>query len=333
MGAPVTGPRLSVVTMSEVRPEQVEWLWPGRLPVGKIVVLDGDPGTGKSTLTLDLAAHLSTGADWPDGAPCPLGGTVLLSAEDGLADTISLRLLAAGADLARVHAFTQVGDRPPHLGDVESLRAVIERYQARLLVVDVLMAYLPTDGSRDQAVRRLLHPLGAMAEEMGCCVLLLRHLIKASGGNVLYRGSGSVGVIGAARAAFLVGRDPQDQTLMVLAGVKTNLAAMPDALGYRLISPSSLRAGVLRATDLVAALRTRRGVPLHDGPTAPGLQLRDCDAGAAGRRGDLDAPRGSLERHDGSKDCARRCGSCTVRHNRTSPRARAKGCTLGDLVE
>jgi hypothetical protein len=206
---------------------------------GKIVVLDGDPGTGKSTLTLDLAAHLSTGADWPDGAPCPVGGTILLSAEDGLADTVVPRLIAAGADMARVHALTQIGDRPPHLGDVDALREVIQQYQARLLVVDVLMAYLPTDGSRDQAVRRLLHPLGAMAQEEGCCVLLLRHLTKTSGPNVLYRGSGSIGVIGAARAAFMVGRDPQDQTLLVLAGTKSNLAAMPDALAYRLISHPS----------------------------------------------------------------------------------------------
>jgi hypothetical protein len=225
--------------MSEVTPEHVQWLWPGRLPVGKIVVLDGDPGTGKSTLTLDLAAHVSTGADWLDGASCPVGDTILLSAEDGLADTVVPRLIAARADMGRVHALTQIGDRPPHLGDVDALREVIQRYQARLLVVDVLMAYLPTDGSRDQAVRRLLHPLGAMAQEEGCCVLLLRHLTKTSSANVLYRGSGSVGVIGAARAAFMVGRDPQDHTLLVLAGIKSNLAALPDALGYRLISHPS----------------------------------------------------------------------------------------------
>jgi len=239
VGAQVTGPPLSVVTMSEVTPEHVQWLWPGRPPVGKIVVLDGDPGTGKSTLTLDLAAHISTGADWPDGASCPVGDTILLSAEDGLADTVAPRLIAAGADMARVHALTQIGDRPPHLGDIDALREVIRAYLARLLVVDVLMAYLPTDGSRDQAVRRLLHPLAAMAQEEGCSVLLLRHLTKTGGPNLLYRGSGSIGVIGAARAAFMVGRDPQDQNLLVLAGTKSNLAPMPDALGYRLVSHPS----------------------------------------------------------------------------------------------
>ena len=236
---PVGGPMLSVVTLSEVTPEHVQWLWPGRLPVGKIVVLDGDPGTGKSTLALDLAAHLSTGVDWPDGTPCPIGDTVLLSAEDGLADTVVPRLIAAGANMDRVHALTQIGDRAPHLGDVDALREVIRRYQARLLVVDVLMAHLPADASRDQAVRRVLHPLGEMAQEEGCCLLLLRHLTKTGGANLLYRGSGSIGVIGASRAAFMVGRDPDDQNLLVLAGTKSNLAPTPDALAYRLISHPS----------------------------------------------------------------------------------------------
>ncbi len=121
----------NTVRLSDVDPERVRWLWPGRLPLGKLVVLDGDPGVGKSTLALDIAARLSTGRGWPDGGTCPPGGVLILSAEDGLADTIRPRLDAAGGDPTRVHALTEVryvGEdgqlraRPPTLSDVDELR-------------------------------------------------------------------------------------------------------------------------------------------------------------------------------------------------------------------
>ena len=96
------------VTLSTVAPEHVNWLWPGRLPLGKLVVLDGDPAVGKSTLAVDLAARVTTGARWPDGTECPVGDVLILSAEDGLADTIRPRLDAAGGDPNRVHALTDV---------------------------------------------------------------------------------------------------------------------------------------------------------------------------------------------------------------------------------
>src|SRR5829696_4119780 len=94
--------------LSEVEPEQVEWLWPGRLPLGKLAVLDGDPGLGKSAVTLDLAARISAGLELPDGQPCEPAGVVLLSAEDGLRDTIRPRLDAAGADSEKIVALSTV---------------------------------------------------------------------------------------------------------------------------------------------------------------------------------------------------------------------------------
>src|SRR5919107_5572070 len=96
--------------LSEVEPEQVEWLWPGRLPLGKLSVLDGDPGLGKSVLTLDLAVRVSAGLELPDGGRCEPAGVVLLSAEDGLADTIRPRLDAAGADTERIVALSTVAE-------------------------------------------------------------------------------------------------------------------------------------------------------------------------------------------------------------------------------
>lgn len=235
--------------VADVKAERVRWLWPGRLPRGKLVAFDGDPSLGKSTLSLDLAARVSTGSPMPgetvatEGA----GAVVLLSAEDGIGDTIRPRLEAAGADLTLVHVLTEVLDtddegkvtaRPPSIpDDVARLEALVISTGAVLVVVDVLNAYLGArvDGHRDQDVRRALHRLAAMAERTGAVVVVIRHLNKSAGGNALYRGGGSIGIIGAARAGLIVAVDPDDETRRVLAVTKSNLAAMPTALAYRLV--------------------------------------------------------------------------------------------------
>lgn len=244
-----TGLRVGPVTvrLSDVPAESVDWLWPGRLPLGKLVILDGDPALGKSTMALDFAARLSTGARWPDGAPCPTAATVIMSAEDGLADTIRPRIDAAGADPSNVYALTEVRYRDdageartrlPSLADMPSIEAAVKRTTARLLVIDVLMAFLGggVDSHRDQDVRSVLHGLAAVAERSGCCVLLLRHLNKSGAGAAMYRGGGSIGIIGAARAGFVVAADPDDESRRIFAPLKSNLAAAPDALAYRLVS-------------------------------------------------------------------------------------------------
>lgn len=232
-------------TLAAVEPERVEWLWPDRLPKGKLVMVDGDPGVSKSTLSITCAAHLSTGTDWPDGSPCPLGDVLLLTAEDGIGDTVRPRLDAAGGDPRRVHVLDQVtggaddgGEpihRPPTLADVLQLEAAIRHYGAVLCIVDVLMAYLPggTDSHRDQDVRAVLSRIKDVADRTGCAFLFVRHLNK-SGGAAIYRGGGSIGISGAARVAWMVGRDPEDEQLLVLAQTKNNLAPMPPALSYRL---------------------------------------------------------------------------------------------------
>jgi len=235
-----------IVRLTDVASRAVRWLWPGRLPLGKLTVLDGDPGLGKSALTLDLAARVSAGRPMPDGVR-ELGGprgVVLLSAEDGLEDTIRPRLEAASADLARVIALTSVvgqarrlTTRLPTLSDLKPIREAVAAVDAALVVVDPIMAFLPSgvDGSNDAQIRSVLAPLAVLANKVGAAVLVVRHLTKSGRANPLYRGGGSIGIIGGARSGLLAARDPRDPagTRRVLASTKVNLAAPPPSLAYR----------------------------------------------------------------------------------------------------
>src|SRR5262245_17169993 len=176
-----------MVSLADVNAEKIDWLWAGYLAKGKIHVFDGDPGLGKSTATIDIAARVTTGKPWPDGQPgCAPAGVVLLSAEDGLGDTIRPRLDAAGADVTKVVAITGIPYIDHDTGesyersvtlpnDLDRIRVAIEAVGAAVLIVDPLMAYLGGDvnSHRDQDVRRALAPLAALAEEIGVAVILI----------------------------------------------------------------------------------------------------------------------------------------------------------------
>ena len=243
------------VLLSEVECERVAWLWPGRIPLGKITVLDGDPGLGKSTLALDLAARVTRGGLMPDGSPGVDGGVVILTAEDGLGDTVRPRLEAAGGDPTRVVALQTVGtgdnERAVSLENLQALEQAIRRVGAKLVIVDPVMAFLgtQTDSHRDQDIRRCLAPLARLAETNGAAFLIIRHLNKASGGNPIYRGGGSIGIIGAARSGLLVSKDPDEEARRVLASTKSNLSRPPESLSFELED----RAGAVRVKWLGAS--------------------------------------------------------------------------------
>jgi hypothetical protein len=227
--------------LSEVKAERVSWFWRARIPRGKLTVMDGDPGLGKSALTADLAARKSAGLPLPDGEECDSGGVVICSAEDGLSDTIRPRLDAAGGDPSKVLALATVADGQGERlisipEDLHIIERGIKRVRAELVIVDPLMAFLSgdTNSHRDQDVRRALAPLAKMAEGTGAAVLVVRHLNKATGGNAIYRGGGSIGIVGAARSALLVAKHPDDEQRRVLAPLKNNLAAPASSLSFSL---------------------------------------------------------------------------------------------------
>jgi hypothetical protein len=149
-------------------------------------------------------------------------------------------LRAAGANLERIIALTGIEcaghQRIPDLSDTAAIREAIERCHAKLVVIDPLMAFLPgaTDSHRDQDVRRVLAPLARLAEETGVAVLVIRHLNKLRGGRALYRGGGSIGIVGAARCALLVAQHPDDPARRVLAPTKANLAAVSPSLAFHI---------------------------------------------------------------------------------------------------
>ena len=292
--------------LSDLTPEPIDWLWPGYLAAGKLTLIDGDPNCAKSLLVLDLAARLTTGRAWPDGQPGPGPQSVLVMAsEDGIKDTVLPRLRAAGADVTRVHLFGSLsrdgaaGRQPRLPQDCFLLGAMLRSTAARMVIADPLFAFLSAGGCslNDGAVRQALTPLARVAEEARAAVPMVRHLTKGSGRQAIYRGSGSIALIGMARTAFLAGRSPHDPDLHVLACTKNNLAAPPPSLGYRIAQtngqPVIVWQGPVETTadDLVLGPTRVHGKALpaavaflaqqlHDGPR-PSEELRSS-ARAAG---------------------------------------------------
>jgi putative DNA primase/helicase len=234
-------PHGHTVRLSDVASETLRWLWPGRIPAGKITVLDGDPGLGKSTLLCELAARISRGDPLPgaDAAPAAPRGVLLFSAEDDLFDTIRPRIDAAGGDPKRIVSFVAVPNgtdtgRPFALpGDLPILEAVVQRLDVALVIIDPLVAFL-RPATSDQQVRSALGALKGAAERSGAAIVVVRHLNKSSGANPLYRGAGSIGIIAAARAGLLLAADPDDPERRILALTKGNLARPAPALAFRL---------------------------------------------------------------------------------------------------
>jgi putative DNA primase/helicase len=272
--APVSTPATpdsprSARPFKELVARPVTWLWPGRLPLGKLSLLMGDPQLGKSLLTLDLCARLSTGRPWPDDTPSPgPAAALVVNAEDGDEDTALPRLQAAGADLGRCFVLERKAAEPALPlslpGQTQVLEGALKETSARLVVIDPLLAFLAPGIvlASDQSVRRALSPLARLATAYDCAVLLVVHLNKRGVGRALYRALGSIGLVAACRSAWLVAADPDARGRAVLAQVKNNPAPPGPSLAYEIqgsgdAGPTVAWRGSAERTadDLLAAAR------------------------------------------------------------------------------
>jgi len=225
------------IKASEVVTKPVEWLWDKRIPKGKLTMFDGDPDVGKSVITMDLSARVSTGRTFPDGAPCEAGNVLIVNVEDAKDDTIVPRLKAHGADLERITIIdgvpTEDGARLLDLPeDVPSLKASVEHHEASLLIIDPVLTMLGGDANKDQDARKALTPLRDMAEETGVTVVAVRHLNKNVSLSAIQRGGGNMGLIGVARAGAFFAHHPEQDGLRVMAPHKSNLAEKQPSLQY-----------------------------------------------------------------------------------------------------
>ena len=230
--------------LADVEPREVEWLWPGRVALGRITLLVGRPGEGKSFLTIDMAARVTTGTPWPDGSTCPMGSVILISAEDDPGDTIRPRLDAHCADVRRVHLLSAVrhiddkGD--PYevwftLVDIAALEAALEACPGcRLVVVDPIGSFLggKTDAHRDNEVRSVLAPIAKLAEKYRAAVVVVAHRRKSSGSSADDLALGSRAFTGIARAVWHLSRDKENKVRRLLLPGKNNLVADGNGLAF-----------------------------------------------------------------------------------------------------
>jgi hypothetical protein len=240
-------PRAILQCYAHVTPSPVRWLWPGRVPLGRLTLLVGRPGAGKSFLTTDLAARVSTGRPWPDGTPCPRGSVLLLCAEDDPAETLRPRLDAHGAEVHCVHGLSLAGPAGTdgrayqagfNLADVETLEEGLRACpDCRLVIVDPLGSFLGarTDPYRENQVRALLEPVARLAEAHGAAILVVAHQRKNVGGrHADDLALGSRAFTGVARAVWHLTRDPHDPARRLLLPGKNNLAAEGQGLAFRI---------------------------------------------------------------------------------------------------
>lgn len=244
---PIVRPSTSLrtVCVADVAPKPISWLWLERIARGKLTLISGDPGLGKSLITVALASAVSTGARWPvNGGYSPKGSVILLSDEDAIADTIRPRLDAAGADCSKIHALEmvrevndegQVTNRSFSLSkDVERLAQLVEGMpDCALIQIDPISAYLGgTDSHKNADVRALLSPLSELAEKYNVAIVVVTHLNKGSG-SAMYRSVGSIAFTAAARTAWAVTKDKDDPARRLMLPVKNNLGNDQSGMAYR----------------------------------------------------------------------------------------------------
>ena len=225
---------VKIIRMSDVELTPVEWLWKPYLPFGKLSVLQGNPGEGKTYFAMHLAAACTNGKLLPNMEHMKPFNVIYQTAEDGLGDTVKPRLIEAGADLDRVLVIDD-SEVQLTLSDERIERAIIEN-NARLVIIDPIQAYLGSDVDMNRAneVRPIFMRLGQVAQRTGCAILLIGHLNKAAGMQSLQRGLGSIDIAAAVRSVMFIGKLKHDPTMRILTHEKSSLAPPGVSLAFSL---------------------------------------------------------------------------------------------------
>lgn len=273
-----SGPRLVTRTFSDIASKRIKFIWPDRIP-SKLTVLAGNPGCGKSQVSIAITATISTGGRWPDGTPCEKGSVIFIANEDDAGDTIKPRLEAAGADCNKVCIVDSVIGEDGKTtgwtlerGTDEIIDLCIKLEDVALIVIDPITAYIGgKDGHSTSDVRSVLAPLMDLADKHGIAILAISHLNKNSGGEAMTRITGSGAYVAAARAAFLVGDHPDIDGAQCMATLKTNLSPNKTAIGYKVVS-----------------VTTKDGIDTSRVEWLPGVIDIDADSLLMGKRDSID---------------------------------------------
>ena len=238
-------PNLKLINMEQVEIEKIDWLLYPFIPFGKVTIVQGDPGEGKTTMVLQIIAKLTKGeAVLPSGSDEPAleektmdlepVNVIYQTAEDGLGDTIKPRLLSAGADCSRVMVIDD-NDQALTMMDARLEEAIIKT-KARLVVLDLIQGFLgaAVDMHRANEIRPLMKRVAVLAEKYHCAIILIGHMNKNSNGKSSYRGLGSIDFQAAARSVLIVGRIKDEPEIRVVCHVKSSLAPEGKSIAFRL---------------------------------------------------------------------------------------------------
>jgi len=237
------------VKASQFTPKPIKWLWPGKIPSKKITILVGQPDTGKSFLTCELAARISNGTNWPDGHKCEQGEVLMLTAEDDPEDTVIPRLDKFNANKGKIQILSELPVynpkkddtewQKPSMQNLEALVQEIKLVQPELITIDVMDAYLDDiDGNSQVQMRsKVYEPLKKLAEKYQCCIMLLMHFNKKQGQSAKERISGSISHVGAARSVWLLSKDEEDEKRIKMLPVKNNLSGAKEGQAFEFTKP------------------------------------------------------------------------------------------------
>lgn len=228
--------KLELICMKDIKEQEIKWLWYPYIPFGKITILEGDPGDGKTTFALEVASIITNGGKLPISlTDIESGNIIFQTAEDGLADTIKPKLIKAKADTSKVFVIEDSEDALSLID--ERIEEAINKVKAKMLIIDPLQAYLgaDTDMYRANEVRPIMHHLSNVAERTECAIILICHMNKEVGNSKgIYRNLGSIDIPAAARSVLLLGRDPNNKYIRAVIPIKSSLAPEANAVTFEL---------------------------------------------------------------------------------------------------